>query len=241
MKQLKISIKLVQGDITKQDVDCIVNAANRELRGGKGVCGAIYDAAGRAELQAETTPLGPISTGSAVHSGAGKLTVYGADSEPDGIKGIIHAVGPIYQGGLDGEAELLAAAYRNSLILARQYGYKSIAFPCISTGVYGFPRALATKIAVATVVEYLTQNPGLTVVFCAFETDDYNLLESTLRNKTSLYLALLVEAGKIGGVDLTFGGLQQPTAGPIIGVGSHVVVNPTATLTPDEDDPFKNL
>lgn len=195
MKQLTVNIKLVQGDITEQNVDCIVNAANKELRGGKGVCGAIYKAAGRDELQAETTPLGPISTGSAVHSSAGNMT------NVNGIKGIVHAVGPIYQDGLHGEVELLASAYRNSLLLARQYGYKSIAFPCISTGVYGFPPALAAKIAVTTVVEYLLQNPGLTVVFVAFESDDFNLLETALHN-TKQYGQLFVDTGKLSAFNI---------------------------------------
>ena len=201
MKQLTVNIKLVQGDITEQNVDCIVNAANKELRGGKGVCGAIYKAAGRDELQAETTPLGPISTGSAVMSSAQNLTTYGLVGDKHGIKGIVHAVGPIYQDGLHGEVELLASAYRNSLILARQYGYKSIAFPCISTGVYGFPAALAAKIAVTTVVEYLLQNPGLTVVFVAFESDDFILLETALHN-TKQYGQLFVDTGKLSAFNI---------------------------------------
>jgi O-acetyl-ADP-ribose deacetylase (regulator of RNase III) len=215
-----VKIRLVHGDITKIDAQCIVNAANSQLRAGKGVCGSIYKAAGLNELQAETSALGPVSTGSAVLSSS-------CDLEDYGIEGIIHAVGPIYQDGLHGEATLLASAYRNSLLLARDTGYKSIAFPCISTGVYGFPPALAAQIAIATVLEYLTQNPGLEVVFVAFEQRDYTLLEAWLKQSEG-YLNLLTNAGFISSSSVAYGGVQAAPAPPV-------------QQTAGGDDPYADL
>lgn len=130
----KIIIK--QADITKEDCDCIVNAANTSLRGGGGVDGAIHRAAGPTVL-AECIKIGGCKTGDAVMTNAGKLKV----------KKIIHTVGPVWHGGKANEAQLLRSAYRSSFELARKNNLKSIALPAISTGAYGYPIEEATAIA----------------------------------------------------------------------------------------------
>lgn len=142
-------ITAVQGDITQQKVDIIVNAANSALAIGGGVDGAIHRAGGPA-IHAETRERYPdgCPTGSAVISGAGNLPA----------KWVIHAVGPIWHGGNDGEAEQLGGAYRRSLELASEAGAESIAFPAISTGVYGYPPEAAAKIAISTVQHFLKAN-----------------------------------------------------------------------------------
>ena len=127
-------------DITTLDVDAIVNAANTEMAPGGGVCGAIHRAAGP-ELAAACATLGPCPTGDA------RLTLgFGLPA-----RFVIHAVGPVWKGGHSNEAELLASAYRSVMAIARQESLRSVALPAISSGIYGFPLKLATKIAVATV------------------------------------------------------------------------------------------
>jgi O-acetyl-ADP-ribose deacetylase (regulator of RNase III) len=138
-------IEIVRGDITKQEVDAIVNAANSALRGGGGVDGAIHRAAGPA-LMEECLRLGGCPTGEARRTGGHALKA----------KHVIHAVGPIWRGGGKGEEELLAAAYRSSLALAERHEARSIAFPAISCGIYGFPVARAAEIAVGTVRAHVT-------------------------------------------------------------------------------------
>ncbi len=148
-------IEVVEGDITKQSVDAIVNAANGSLLGGGGVDGAIHRAAGPG-LLAECRRLGGCPTGEARITGGYDL--------PAGH--VIHTVGPIWRGGNAGEAELLAGCYRNVLILAQRHHLRSIAFPAISTGVFGYPLAEATAIAVATVGNFATTTPLLARFVC---------------------------------------------------------------------------
>jgi O-acetyl-ADP-ribose deacetylase (regulator of RNase III) len=147
------TLELVQGDITKQDVDAIVNAANSSLLGGGGVDGAIHRAAGP-ELLAECRTLGGCETGSAKITRGYKLKA----------RHVIHAVGPIYHDGKQGEPALLASAYRTSLELASQHHCASIAFPAISTGAYGYPLEDAARIAFRTIIEYLEQHPEIKLV-----------------------------------------------------------------------------
>jgi len=135
-----VVIEAAQGDITRETVDAIVNAANRELAGGGGVDGAIHRAAGAADLRAACRPLAPCEVGQAKATPGFALSA----------TWIIHTVGPIWRGGGADEAELLAACYRNSVAVVDEIGAGSVAFPAISTGVYGYPREEAARIAVAT-------------------------------------------------------------------------------------------
>lgn len=155
------NLELVQGDITLQTVDAIVNAANAQLAGGGGVDGAIHRAGGPA-IMAETRQRYPLGcpTGDAVVTGAGKLPV----------KFIFHAVGPIWRGGQHQEPELLRSAYRRCLELAGQHECRSIAFPSLSTGAYGFPVDLAAEHALDEVCRHLRQRPDdLLVRFVLFD------------------------------------------------------------------------
>ncbi len=151
-------IEIHPGDITKLDVDAIVNAANSRLQPGGGVCGAIHRAAGR-NLREACAAIGRCKTGDAVHTEGFDLKA----------KFVIHAVGPVWHGGGQNEEALLASCYRTSLKIAKEIGARSVAFPAISTGVYGYPLEQATRVAVATVRGFLGEEDAVErVVFCVF-------------------------------------------------------------------------
>jgi O-acetyl-ADP-ribose deacetylase (regulator of RNase III) len=167
-------IEIIRGDITTLPVDTIVNAANSSLMGGGGVDGAIHRAAGPEllaecrQIAAARRPGEACPTGEAVMTGAYRLP----------CKKVIHTVGPVWQGGGRGEPELLAACYRNSLLLAEDAGLASIAFPNISTGIYGYPREAAAEIALHAVKDTLPRTPGIgRVIFVCFDDANYRLYQ----------------------------------------------------------------
>ena len=165
-------IELFKGDITKLKVDAIVNAANSTLLGGGGVDGAIHRAAGK-ELLAECRTLNGCETGDA------KIT-HGYNLP---AKFVIHTVGPVWHGGRSGEPEKLASCYRRSLEEAIENGIKTIAFPNISTGVYGYPKKEAAEIATKTVLSFIkSKNEFELVIFCVFDDENFMIYRNLLTN-----------------------------------------------------------
>jgi O-acetyl-ADP-ribose deacetylase (regulator of RNase III) len=163
-------LSLIQGDITRQETDAIVNAANTRLAGGAGVDGAIH-AAGGPSIMEECRKIGGCPTGQAVITAGGDLKAHY----------VIHTVGPVYQGGGSGEAAQLKSAYLKSLKLASAKGLKSIAFPAISTGVYAYPLEEAARIALTTAMEYLRENKDLELVrFVLFSRKMYDVFAGEL-------------------------------------------------------------
>lgn len=162
------TITAALGDITRLEVDAIVNAANSALAGGGGVDGAIHRAAGRAELAAACAGLGGCATGDAKATPGFQLPA----------RWIIHTVGPVWRGGKHGEAGLLASCYRRSLEVAAGLGARSVAFPAISTGIYGFPREQAARIAVGTLRD--TPSGVAQVILVAFDAGTLALYERLL-------------------------------------------------------------
>jgi O-acetyl-ADP-ribose deacetylase len=156
VRQVRIgtsALELVEGDVTKQDTEAIVNAANTSLLGGGGVDGAVHRAGGPQILE-ECKKIGGCPTGEARITTGGRLAA----------RWVIHTVGPVYRDGKHHEPQLLAAAYRNSLALASERGIKTIAFPSLSTGAYGYPLTEAARIALATALEYLRTHPEISAV-----------------------------------------------------------------------------
>ncbi|HRW05822.1 MAG TPA: O-acetyl-ADP-ribose deacetylase [Caldilineaceae bacterium] len=166
------TLTAIQADITTLTVDAIVNAANSSLLGGGGVDGAIHRAAGP-ELLAECRTLHGCPTGEAKITKGYRLPAHY----------VIHTVGPVWHGGDKGEASLLASCYQRSLELAADHNLQTLAFPSISTGIYGYPIQQAAQIAVATVREFLTQPASLTeVTFCCFSQRDLQIYQQLLRS-----------------------------------------------------------
>lgn len=169
MNDIRFKIEIFRGDITKQAVDAIVNAANSSLMGGGGVDGAIHRAGGPAileECKKIVSMQGGCPTGEAVITTGGRLPA----------KFVIHTVGPVWNGGKNNESEKLGNCYRNSLRLAVENNLRTIAFPNISTGIYGYPKEDAVQIASKTVTEYLHREPFITkVYFVCFDEENYQL------------------------------------------------------------------
>ena len=168
-----MSLKILQADITTLKVDAIVNAANTQLAAGGGVCGAIFKAAGYRELQEACNKLSPIQTGEAVITPGFNLHA----------KFVIHTAGPVWHGGTQGEAELLTACYTNSLKRAVEHDLKSVAFPLISSGIYGYPPIEALTVAVTSIKKFLQThdmeiilavlNPNLIAAFNRMENSNW--------------------------------------------------------------------
>jgi O-acetyl-ADP-ribose deacetylase (regulator of RNase III) len=174
VKAGQAALELVEGDLTREDTDAIVNAANAALRPGGGVDGAIHRAGGPS-IAAECRQLGGCPTGEARITTGGNLKA----------RYVIHTVGPVYQDGFHREPELLASCYRESLKLASAKGLATVAFPSISTGAYGYPMADAARVALKTTLDYLAQHPEIRRVrFVLFGRPAYETYEKVLKELT---------------------------------------------------------
>jgi O-acetyl-ADP-ribose deacetylase (regulator of RNase III) len=176
----KTKVALIQGDITRQTTEAIVNAANSGLMGGGGVDGAIHRAGGPAildECKRIVSRIGRLDTGKAVITTGGNLKA----------KYVIHTVGPVWRGGNRGEAELLASAYRESLKLAAEHKLKSISFPSVSTGIYGYPVAEAAKVVLSEVIAFLRDKPTSLekVYFVLYDSKTFNAYSAVIKTLTS--------------------------------------------------------
>lgn len=168
-------LSIVRNNIVNMDVDAVVNAANSRLLMGSGVCGAIFDAAGPYELQRACDKIGHCPTGSAVITPGFRLKA----------KYVIHAVGPVWEGGASGEEALLRSAYAESLKRARENGCESIAFPLISSGVYGYPKDQALHVALSAIQDDLLRNDDLDVYLVVFDRSAFMLSEKLFRSVRS--------------------------------------------------------
>ena len=164
-------LEIVRNDITKMSVDAIVNAANHRLQQGGGVCGAIFAAAGAEGLQAECSRIGYCAVGNAVLTSGYALPA----------KYIIHTVGPIWQGGTNNEKDLLASCYTNSLNLALEHGFGSVAFPLISSGIFGYPKDKALQVAISAIGDFLFRHE-MTVYLVVFDKAAYTLSDKLFRS-----------------------------------------------------------
>ncbi len=172
---MKEKIKIIQGDITKLEVDAIVNAANNSLLGGGGVDGAIHRSAGP-DLLEETRKIGGCPTGEARVSGGYDLPA----------RWVIHTVGPVWKGGSQNEENLLASCYRNSFAAAVEKGVKTVAFPAVSTGVYGFPLKRATEIAMRETRQFLENDDLLDqVIFVCFSQEALKIYQETFSTRVT--------------------------------------------------------
>ena len=165
-------MNLIKGDITTLDLDCIVNAANENLMPGGGVCGAIHEAAGK-ELALECKRIGNCGVGEARITKGYNLKA----------KHVIHTVGPIWHGGEHGENQYLFNCYKKSLLLATHHSIESIAFPNISTGIFGYPKELAAETAVTAVTQHQKSGRRLKeVIFCCFDKENFELYDRLIKD-----------------------------------------------------------
>jgi len=186
-----MSITLIRSDITELNIDCIVNAANEKLMPGGGVSGAIHKAAGP-ELAKECKRIG--------HCGVGEARITSAHKLP--AKYIIHTVGPIWHDGKESENQYLFNCYKKSLLLATHHQIKSIAFPNISTGIFGYPKMLAAQVAIAAVESHQKSPRKLeNVVFCNYDGENHGIYEVLLEDKSE-WLEIYEEYVKITGEEI---------------------------------------
>lgn len=215
------SIKILKVGITHVGTDAIVNAANSSLMAGGGVCGIIFSAAGMSQLQAACNAIGHCATGSAVITPAFNLKA----------KYIIHAVGPVWQDGNHREPQLLYGAYRRSLELAVENGCRSIGFPLISAGIFGYPQDKAWRKAIQACADFFQKNPDadLQVVFAVINDTVFDLGKQTLAQIAKDYKGFVVDCD---GFEMRPGsGFDAPTIGTIFPSGTQIVKNPDGTIT----------